>query len=547
MSTSISRADFLKALAGLSVLGIGAKSLQLFEGRARQFTNRMLGPSRQVGHLLREPQTLAKLNGSQAVPGGSAPVVIVGAGMAGLSAGWWLKKQGCNDFLILELESQVGGNSASGRNQYGAYPWGAHYIPIPNSETSYVRELFEEFNIIKDYEGGQPVYDELMLCHEPQDRLYKDGAWHEGVIPKRGLQPIDASDIARFFKTVAEFRSARGSDGKPAFAIPLDLSSADEKYRNLDKLSMRDWLAKGNFKSDQLLWYINYCCRDDYGASLENVSAWAGLHYFAGRRGTAANAEQNAVLTWPQGNGYIAERLRERLAGHIQVNKLVTQVRDLGSKVRLNVYDEKQILSHFDSEHVIFAAPRFIARKICHDMNEASLPPALNYAPWLVANISLKRLPEARGVGPAWDNVSYYSPSLGYVMANHQDITTRQKPLVITYYFPLSGDTPKQSRMKLFTTDSAAWSQSIVKDLSAMHPGIESEIISIDIWPWGHGMVSPSVGFIWGERSKLKREVGRVVFAHSDMSGISNFEEAQYHGVEAAKRVLAKLSEKVSG
>jgi hypothetical protein len=41
--------------------------------------------------------------------------------------------------------------------------------------------------------------------------------------------------------------------------------------------------------------------------------------------------------------------------------------------------------------------------------------------------------------------------------------------------------------------------------------------------------------------------MGRVVFAHSDMSGISNFEEAQYHGVKAAKRVLAKLSEKVSG
>lgn len=547
MSTSISRADFLKALAGLSVLGLGAKSLQLFEGRARQYTNRMLGPSRQIGHLLREPQALAKLNSSAPQAKESYPVVIVGAGMAGLSAGWWLKKQGLKDFLILELENQVGGNSASGRSQYGAYPWGAHYIPIPNSETSYVRELFEEFNIIKAYQGGQPVYDELMLCHEPQDRLYKDGAWHEGLIPKRGLQPIDSKDIARFFSTVAAFRSARGSDGKPAFAIPLDLSSVDEKYRDLDKLSMRDWLAKNNFKSEQLLWYVNYCCRDDYGASLDNVSAWAGIHYFAGRRGGAANAEQNAVLTWPQGNGYIAERLREKLAGHIQVNKLVTQVSESDGKAQLNVYDERQILNQIESEHVIFAAPRFIARKICHGMEEDAVSAALNYAPWLVANISLKRLPEARGVAPAWDNVSYYSPSLGYVMANHQDITTRQKPLVITYYYPLSADTPKQSRMKLFTTDSTAWSESIVKDLSAMHPGIENEIISIDIWPWGHGMVSPSVGFIWGERSKMTKEMGRIVFAHSDMSGISNFEEAQYHGVEAAKKVLAKLSEKVSG
>ncbi len=207
---------------------------------------------------------------------------------------------------MLELEKQVGGNATCGNNQIGAYPWGAHYVPIPNKESTYVRQLLEELHILQSYSrDGEPVYDELMLCHEPQERLWKDGAFHEGLVPRRGLQDNENAEIARFFNRVVEFRNAVGSDGKPAFAIPLDLSSADAKYRSLDKISMRQWLKENHFETKPLLWYVNYCCRDDYGSILENVSAWAGIHYFAGRRGTAANAEQNAVLTWPQGNGYI--------------------------------------------------------------------------------------------------------------------------------------------------------------------------------------------------------------------------------------------------
>ena len=80
-----------------------------------------------------------------------------------------------------------------------------------------------------------------------------------------------------------------------------------------------------------------------------------------------------------------------------------------------------------------------------------------------------------------------------------------------------------------------------MEDLEKMHPGIANEIISIDLWPWGHGMVRPSVGEMWGEsRQKMNEPRGNIFFAHSDMSGISNFEEAQYHGVEAAKIILAK-------
>jgi len=561
MSKSISRKDFLKnmakGMAGCSLGALSTTACAQWLNSSPQFPCRMLGPSRELGHKLRDG--LVSPSNSTAL--GAKEVVIVGGGMAGLSAGWWLKRNGFSDFVILELEKKVGGNSVSGANQYSAYPWGAHYVPIANQESEYVRLLFEELNVIARFDkSGLPFYDELYLCHEPQERLFKDGRFQEGLVPKRGLQKEEEQEIGRFFDRMINFRNSTGSDGKLAFAIPLDLSSQDPEFIKLDKISMADWLHENHFRSKPLAWYVNYCCRDDYGSLSQNVSAWAGVHYFAGRRGHAANAELNSVVTWPEGNGFIVNKLKDKLRDHITAKALVTQIDDQDQIMEDGVGKDSAKLDRrakttylrsdtnkfysIESDFVIFAAPRFVAM---HVLKQLEKPPIdhhdLSYAPWMVANVSLKRIPDATGVPLAWDNVSFYSNSLGYVCATHQEITTREKPTVITYYYPLSDSDPVTSRQQLYDASSQIWSQRIVKDLESMHPGIGNEIISMDLWPWGHGMIRPSVGFIWGGvRQKMKDTLGNIVFAHSDMSGMSNFEEAQYHGVEAAKHVLKVTS-----
>lgn len=540
MSTPISRGMFLRGLAGCGIAVLVGKTYMEGSHSSPKFPCRMLGPSKEIGHLLRSHRVQDTGTPTTTT---SIKVTIVGGGMAGLSAGWWLKKHGVDDFVVLDLEQEVGGNSSSGKNDIGQYPWGAHYVPICNPESVYVRQFFEELGIIQGHnDAGLNIYDELMLCHEPQERLWKDGSFHDGLVPKRGLQKDELDDVARFFNTVVDYRNATGSDGKLAFAIPLDLSSQDAKYLALDKISMEQWLDDNKFRTKPLRWYVNYCCRDDYGSALTNVSAWAGIHYFAGRRGVAANSEPNSVITWPQGNGFLVEKLKGILSKQIQIGSLVTKVSQENSKVITTVMDSKTLAYRaISSDFVIFAAPRFVAAKVMANQKFAHSQD-LSYAPWMVANISLKNLPDARGLPAAWDNVSYYSDSLGYVMANHQDITTRSKPNVITYYYPLSQDDPKVSRQALYTANPEEWSQRIVLDLQKMHPTIANEIISMDLWPWGHGMIRPSVGFIWGDvRKQMKERDGNIIFAHSDMSGMSNFEEAQYHGVEAAKTVLSGL------
>jgi hypothetical protein len=84
-----------------------------------------------------------------------------------------------------------------------------------------------------------------------------------------------------------------------------------------------------------------------------------------------------------------------------------------------------------------------------------------------------------------------------------------------------------------------ACKEAVVSDLERAHEGLRDAIERIDVWRWGHAMVRPTPGLIWGQaRKKALEPLGRVHFAHSDLSGVGLFEEAQDHGVRAAEEVL---------
>ena len=68
-------------------------------------------------------------------------VVIVGGGIAGLTAAWRFLQAGYRDFVLLELESAPGGTSRSGSSQLVEFPWGAHYLPAPLRENQALVDL----------------------------------------------------------------------------------------------------------------------------------------------------------------------------------------------------------------------------------------------------------------------------------------------------------------------------------------------------------------------------------------------------------------------
>ena len=503
-----------------------------------QYPVRLLGPSSAAGHRLRDgfrfPSPFQEKR---------TDVLIIGGGIAGLSAGWRLQKKGVHNFKILELEEHVGGNSRSGENSISKYPWGAHYVTLLNPEATFARELFEDFGIITDQRAGDPTYNDYYLCQAPHERLYIYKKWQEGLLPKIGTSAQDEKQAKDFFAHVEELRMTKGTDGRFAFTIPLALSSEDSKFRDLDQETMAAYLNRHGWISQPLHWYINYCCRDDYGTPHDQVSAWAGLHYFCSRRGRADGIEGSSVITWPEGNGWLVAQLQERLKSQIVTNAMALNIEEHSEGVTVDVWDETlERVTRWNAKSVIVAIPRFVAAHLGPRLREtqAEIASQLSYSPWMVANVTLSRFPKASTGAPiAWDNVFYDGSSLGYVVATHQQMKISTGATVWTYYRPLDQRPPSQARTQAQTTSAETWRAQIISDLCLAHPGIEELITSMDIWVWGHAFVRPTAGFMFGDARRLmQKNLGRIYFAHSDMSGISIFEEANYHGVTAADGVI---------
>jgi phytoene dehydrogenase-like protein len=292
---------------------------------------------------------------------------------------------------------------------------------------------------------------------------------------------------------------------------------------------MSDWLTANLFTSPVLRWYIDYCCRDDYGASVEHTSAWAGIHYHASRQ-----HEDRGPLTWPEGNGWILRKLMQKLGRYVRTNAMVMRIVQDGRKVRVVTKDVEYV-----ADRVIFAAPTFLAKYLMEHAPEAPM----DYSPWLTANLTLHRLPGRNSPSEvAWDNVIYDSPSLGYVSATHMSLRTHQEQTVWTYYLALANGSPQEMRRKLLTNEWQFWKERILIDLQRAHPDIRDCVSRIDIFRIGHAMARPTPGSLFAAwRKDLQQTDKPVIFANSDVTGFSIFEEAQYRGVRAADAVLRRI------
>lgn len=534
----ISRRTFIgRALgaAGLAAAGSWLGWRFLRPAPAPAITGSIVGARADIGHLLRKSVNAPI---TQEI---STDFLIVGGGVAGLAAGWHLLRQGQKNFLLLELDQQPGGNAASGQNEVSAYPWGAHYLPVPEIDNRDLLALCEEFGLIEGYNrDGLPIYNSLYLCHAPHERLLLHGSWQDGLVPHLGLSDSERAEMDDFFAEMERMKTWIGADGKPAFAIPLAKSSRDPEILALDKLSMAAYMDQKGWKSPALRWFVNYSCRDDYGAPFTETSAWAGLHYFAARRGKAANASGSAVLTWPQGNGWLTQQMAQRLKNQLRCNALVTELRNTETGVEALYFDpqtEQRI--RVRAQAAIYAGPHFTVPYVIPEAPR-KVDPGFAYAPWAVANVTVRKRPTGPGSHLSWDNVAYDRDSLGYIVADHQSLD-RKRPdaTVLTWYQPLDSQPPVEARKHALETSWEEWRDRVVADLEYMHPGISADIAQVDVWVWGHGMISPRVGFLWGEaRPAAAHPIGNIHFAHSDLSGISIFEEAFSQGLRAADELI---------
>ncbi|MCO5109739.1 MAG: FAD-dependent oxidoreductase [Burkholderiaceae bacterium] len=523
------------------------------------------------GHALRDRLQ----SGTLPAPGvvRRAQVIVAGGGVAGLAAARSLRLAGIDDFVLLELEDQPGGNSRGGMVEGLACPLGAHYLPVPGNDAREVQDLLEELGL-RQRVAGRWQYDERHLCHSPQERLYRDGEWQEGLLPVQG---VGAGTLAQY----RQFSALVQALGKAArFTMPV-LKSLEAKrplpptHQALDALVFDDWLTQQGLDDAHLRWYLDYCCRDDYGAGTARVSAWAGIHYFASRHGFLAPGDdappgQDGVLTWPEGNGWLTQRLAAplRAGGQLRTGCSVLRISEGRHGVEVDAYNHTtESVERWQAPRAIVALPVFVAARVVQQapafLREAAQ--RLHWAPWLVANIHIDApLLDHPGAAPAWDNVLYQDANpggLGYVNAGHQRLDPRAAltaPTVLSYYQAL-GDVP-QGREQLATQPWTHWAQAALATLGGPHPDLARRATRVEVTRYGHAMSIPTPGTL-GFLSKigLQRPSGirkqlsngeqtrwlptpataRLAFAHADWSGYSVFEEAFTRGHGAGLAVLA--------
>ena len=522
MIKHITRRDFLIGSSATLFVGCNQRTPVLPSGQ-------LLGPDQSIGHKLRDgnfPPASKEIN---------IPILIIGAGIAGLSCGWWLQRNGIKDFQILELESVAGGNARSGRNSVGAFPWGAHYLPLPGQDATYVRILLAELGVLKgDVNAVAPTYDERFLVQAPDERLFINGGWQDGLIPRVGIGASAQREIQKFEALMNEWSERKGNDGRYVFTIPSAMGSTDATFLSLDKITFNEWLLQQNLRSEPLHWYVSYSCRDDFGADHHQISAWAGLHYFCCRRGRAANAEPQSVLTAPQGNGWIVERLTQMLEQQLNTGSALVRLDVQSKSVSADIYDTvTQEITRINCDHLIWSAPLFILPRVWPAMPRLSIP---EYAPWLVANLTVNNIDENEFT--AWDSVIYQGKGLGYVDSTHQTLAFHRPQRVLTYYSALSHLTPREARQQLLTTTHEVWSAQVFADLGKVHPQLQAQCSAIDLWRWPHAMAIPAPGFLTNLLDWRQNLHPRFQIAHSDLSGFSLFEEAQYWGVNAAQKII---------
>ena len=541
--SELTRREWLRR-AAVAGLGLGLSSALggcAFTAERPRYRVIDAGLNHALGHRLRGPIEVRPPERNR-----RCSVAIVGGGISGLSAAWALRRAGVDDILLLELESEPGGNAAGGANAISPYPWGAHYVPLVNEETHLTRQLFEELGLITGTDArGRAIYDELALVHDPVERLYYRGRWHDGLEPNDLLDRSARRQLDRLERELVEYETRVDARGRRWFAIPTALGSDAPELRALDAMPFTQWLSERGYDAPLLRWYLDYCTRDDYGLRLDQTSAWGGLHYFAARAGEAANADDEAVLTWPEGNAYLVRRLAEPLGERLLTGRLVHRVEPTAEGVSIDVLTARGATERLEARAAVLATPLHVSARLCPALGLSA--PALVRSPWVVANVSVEQLPTGVGAAPAWDNVSAHSPSLGYIVATHQQVGRREAPTVLTWYLPLTEGEARAARAEAMSTTAEAWAARAVADLSRMHPGLETQVSEVAVRVWGHGMVGPTPGVRFDARLARLREHphAQIALAHTDLSGLSIFEEAQQLGVSAAHHALRRLGHRI--
>ncbi|MDX2305733.1 MAG: FAD/NAD(P)-binding protein [Microscillaceae bacterium] len=448
---------------------------------------------------------------------------IVGGGIAGITAAYQLRKE---DFVLCELSESLGGSSG-GINYKGLkLCQGAHYdLNYPNYFGEEVIAFMEELGIVQ-FNKFSNYWDfkdkQFLIDQEREGQSLISGVYQEDVL--YGLQ--QAED---FLEIMQKYQSK--------LMLPTRLIHSD--LYHLNALTLEQFLRTHLKPSDSLIRAINYQMKDDFGGTYSQVSALAGLYYYAARPYWDSDVH---IFSPPQGNYYFIEKMLTQIPlAPILTGHLVKKIVKSGNlfKVEVIAIQEKKI-KEFTVNRIIYAGQKHALQYTYSD--DYALFSHTQYAPWVVINFILK---EQMSEDVYWQNefLRENTHFLGFVDSQAQFQNSTKKQVLTAYYcfepkdratLKILQNTPE----KLVHEAVHLISEYFQKDQAWMNSLIERVFIKF----MGHAMPVPGINYLLNDKNK-HRSVPHLVYAGVDNSRLPLFLEAVDSGLEAV-RVLKQLDEK---
>ena len=459
-----------------------------------------------VGHILRE---------SKEYPIGESlktEYLIVGGGIAGLSAAYELRKE---DFLLCELSDYLGGSSSAKGHQDQYFSQGAHYdLAYPKYYGADLLQTLFDLDVIGyDYEKEEWAFvdKQFLIRPDKESQSFYKGVFRADVLPE-GKMKEDFEALLRPFV------------GK----MPMPTESIETELHYLNELTFKAFLEQHIKLDEAFIQAIDYAMLDDWGATSDVVSALAGVHYYTCRPYFDKNSE---LFSPPQGNVYFAQQfIRKTPQERLLTNRLVKKIEKTERGFIVEVIDvKKKIVLQIEAKKIIYAGHKHALKYIYptgHRLFQKN-----QYAPWVVVNIVLNK---AVTEPVYWQNeyLSGEQAFMGFVDsgAQYQPFTTRR---TLTAYYCLK---PAQ-RNELLAIEQLAPSlveQSIVAIEEVLKKPIRNDIEKVYLKVMGHAMPIPKPNFLLQNHNADAATTG-IAYAGVDAGHLPLFFEAANSGLQAAR------------
>lgn len=441
-------------------------------------------------------------------------VVVVGGGLAGLSAAWECRDE---NVLLLEADSRVGGRIKSEKR--GDY-WmnvGGHVFSGKGSET-------------------QRLADEVGVEIRPIDGHLAGLAMNGALLTSGAVEfypfriPMAIKDRVQLIVSGLKVRAAvlyysrisKRRDGESYW----DLQNRIYNYKN--DQTFEDFVGKTS--GDAMAMFGATVTRS--GGRVNEVAAGTGIGYFKivwDKSPSLGNSIWGGASVYP-------ETIAKKLGDRVKLNSPVQEVVLRDDQVEIT-YSDTSGTHVIQAKHVVMATVASVSHKLLKgaapDMMDALSK--VKYAPYVAGAFLTK---EDKAV---WDN-SYgiATPKRSFTIFTNQTSVVRSAEKQRAKGSSLFVFTATDWAYKLIDQDEKTILDTYYKDLNEVFPGFSDTVVEAHIEKWHIGQT-----FNFPGRAKIQpiftRDNGRLHLA-GDFLGTMYTETAITTGTLAGKSVREKLS-----